>query len=221
MMNVVYSGKNIEISEVKSMYRINDAYTVIDKSYGSSEDIEEMLLGESLFEERDKEKKYFLYLPELFLNEQALLLCVTNLEGFVFTGKEEVLSLFPFSKIHKNQDIKKANDDKEIYVLTSFLERRDKKNAWLTFKKLKRDGYENSDILRVLRWWFKNMTIIKNHGKTNGFINTFTESKMINACTLYTKEELQNLYGEILSLYTKEALSKDTDNTIESFMLSL
>lgn len=197
----------------------------------------EYLGGQSLFSD-----KFLITLDGVLKNAETKEFVFKNLDAtssshnvFVFLEEEikkadlDEMSQFA-EKVFKFEPDKKEKDERgfNIFSIADTLGEKDKKKLWVIINKAERAGISSEEIFWKLSWQVKNMLIAKTALRKGDFaveklkVSPFVLTKSKKYSKNFTEEELESLFGKLVSLYHESRRGfSDFDMALEAFVLNL
>ena len=205
-------GKLNELIAFSLGKKPNTAFLKVGADNFGSYDLDELSLGQGLFEQ-----KCVVVLDGLFGDAEAREVLLKKLPELadsknVFVVNERTLGKGDLSalKTHaeKTQDFleeeKFVKTDFNIFSLADAVGGRDKKRAWTLYLRALSRGFEPEEIHGTIFWQVKNMLLVKGArnptAETTG-LKPFVLSKAKLSCENYSKEELRKFSSHLVSLY--------------------
>lgn len=226
-----YSKKKIKLDSIKETLvskRPDADFKVID-SYDIDDDLTfiKSLIDEiGLFEE-----KSIINFINILENKNIKKFFFNNIEKFkdsdnAFIFSEDKLTKAEFDKAKKfalkaeNFDLieKKYN----LFSLTDFLGRKDKKNLWIKYNEALE--FENSEsIYNILMWQMKTIFLVsENEKEAQKNLKPFVLNKNKNFLKNWKKKEIEEKYIQLLEIqYKNRKFSVSLNDMLEKFILNL
>ncbi len=195
--------------------------------------LKELSGGRGLFQ-----SKYIVVLDGLIADKEKGKIVIGSLPNLkdsenIFIIIEETLTKEVLKKIEKyTEKIQEFSDTKtlkhkesefNVFALTDALGNRDKKRLWVLYQKGIFSGMLPEEIHRLFFWQVKAMLAASSsNGADVSGLNPFVYKKSLVFSRNFTKKELVELSGKLVSLYhdTRRGIT-DFDITLERFVLSL
>lgn len=232
-------GENFEESR-KKLHSLVDALLKkepdssqfrIDADNYSSEYLEEMVSGQTLFTGR-----YIVVVDKLFqskeigeevLKELKNIASSENIFIFIEEGLTKAI-LGRFEKwAEKVQEFSgseaKVNEKFNVFSLTEALSRRDKKGTWVLYQKALNQGVVPEEMHGLLFWQIKNLLMVKDEADPKGLgLNPYVLRKSISSAEKFKKEELVKFSRELVEIpHNARRGLEDFGVSLEKFILSI
>ena len=218
-----------EILQTLSAKRANSEVFKITTENWSEAQFEELISSQGLFEQ-----KYIVVLDFLFGDKIVKEYILDRLDTMqkaehwflLLDGKLDVASSKKIEKFsYKTQVFEQAEKKKEspiIFSITDKLMSKDKKNLWISYVDLIRQGIASEEIHGVFFWAVKNMIIAGKVGsqKESG-LAPYSYSKALSGGRNYKSDELSAMSSDLVKMTHKvrQGLG-DLDIMIEKWILS-
>ena len=207
----------------------NASYIRIDKENFDESEVEELIGGQGLFE-----NKYIIVFDGLFSDKDIKEILLKNIKEIstsrnIFIFIEEKLNKIEIKKFEKYAEkIQELNETIikkkfNIFTLTDALGRRDKKGFWVLYQKAKLNNVSDEEVHGILFWQIKNMLLSFDAKDAEAAgLNDFVFRKSLGFTKNYSYNELKKLLRELVFLYhdARKGIHK-IDIALERFILGI
>ncbi len=108
-----------------------------------------------------------------------------------------------YNAVIKEYSIIKKKESPLVFALTDALIRKDKKNAWIIFQRLKNQNVSAEEIHGTLWWQWKTLALVSGKEKVlaKKTISPYVFSKSESAMKLFSQEEVLNNIHMLMSMF--------------------
>ena len=177
------------------------------------------------------EQKNIILLSNIFKNPEAREFFLENLELFeksdnAFLLTEDTLDKRIVKKIDKysfkTYEFLKNKENFNIFLLSDYLQKKDKKNLWLFFHSTLQKGISPEEFLGILIWSLRVLALTERYSESDSGLNPFVYKKAKKNLAKWKNGEIESKNLEAVLLFHETRFSnKNIKNSLEKFILKL
>jgi hypothetical protein len=112
----------------------------------------------------------------------------------------------------------KGDNRKILFAISDAVGARNKREAWILYRKALRAGHKPEEVLHMIRWMFRSLFLVAENDSAE--LHTFVVGKMKRFLKNYPRHEIQSSHKTLTELFHQSHRGEPLEYTLERFLVS-